>query len=68
MGKYLEMSWEGSGRLPGEIDPREEGPEDLPLDDLSSSAAATATAATAAAELFDQLRELGAAALQRLLR
>ena len=64
MEKYLEMSWEGSGRLPGEIDPREEGPEDLPLDDLSSATAA----ATAAAELFDQLRELGAAALQRLLR
>ena len=61
--KYLEMSWEGSGRLPGEIDPREEGPEDLTLDHLSSS-----SATAAAAELLEQLRELGAAALQRLLR
>ena len=43
--KYLEMSWERSDRLPGEIHPREEGPEDLTLD-LSPF--------DAAAELFDQ--------------
>ena len=55
------MSWEGSGRLPGEIDPGEEGPEDLPLD-LSPS-----DSASAAAKLLDQLRELGAANLKILL-
>ena len=58
---YLEMGWEGSRGLPGEIDPGEEVPEDLSLDLYRAFSAA-------AAELLDQLRELGAAALQILLR
>ena len=58
---YLEMGWERRRGLPGEIDPGEELPEDFSLD-LSR------TSAAAAAELLDQLRELGAAALQILLR
>ena len=53
------MSRERSGGLPGEIHARKEGPEDLPLD-LSPS--------DSPSELFDQLSELGAATLQRLLR
>ena len=57
------MGWERGRGLPGEIDPGEEGPEDLSLD-LSR----TSSAAAAAAKLLDQLRELGAAALQILLR
>ena len=55
------MGWERGRGLPGEIDPGEELPEDLSLD-LSR------TSAAAAAELLDQLRELGAADLQILLR
>ena len=55
------MGWERRRGLPGEIDPGEELPEDFSLD-LSR------TSAAAAAELLDQPRELGAAALQILLR
>ena len=58
------MGWERGRGLPGEIDPGEEGPEDLSLDLSRTSSAAAA----AAAKLLDQLRELGAAALQILLR
>ena len=55
------MGWERRRGLPGEIDPGEELPEDFSLD-LSR------TSAAAAAVPLDQLRELGAAALQILLR
>ena len=57
---YLEMGWERRRGLPREIDPGEELTEDFSLDLSRTSAAA--------AELLDQLRELGAAALQILLR
>ena len=54
------MGWERRRGLPREIDPGEELAEDFSLDLSRTSAAA--------AELLDQLRELGAAALQILLR